>query len=262
MKKTRLPALPFALPTELDRLLAGAAVYDSSSSPEARVYYIDRNGGYYLKRAARGTLEREAQLTSYFHSLSLGAEVLSYRSTDTHDLLLTARLDGEDGVHPSHLADPKRLCDVLATSLRALHETAPHGCPVPQRTHEYLKTVEDNARRGHADLSLFGDEHPFRSAEEALSTVRDGASALRCDTLLHGDFCLPNVILRDFRTVGFIDLGNGGVGDRHIDVFWGMWTLWFNLRTHALDGRFLDAYGRDVIDEGLLRVVAAAEIFG
>ena len=82
------------------------------------------------------------------------------------------------------------------------------------------------------------------------------------DTLLHGDYCLPNIMLEDWKFSGFIDLGNGGVGDRHVDLFWGAWTLNFNLKTDQYRDRFFDAYGRDRVDEDMLRLVAAAEVFG
>lgn len=58
----------------------------------------------------------------------------------------------------------------------------------------------------------------------------------------------PNVILDDWRFSGFVDLDCAGVGDRHVDVYWALWTLWFNLHTDAYGDRLLDAYGRDLID--------------
>jgi kanamycin kinase len=69
-------------------------------------------------------------------------------------------------------------------------------------------------------------------------------------------------MLNDWRFSGFIDLGQAGVGDRHIDLFWGAWTLWFNLKTDEYRERFYDAYGRDRVDPDLIRTVAAAEVFG
>ena len=69
-------------------------------------------------------------------------------------------------------------------------------------------------------------------------------------------------MLVDWRLSGFIDLGAGGVADRHIDLFWGAWTLGFNLGTDKYRARFFDAYGRDKIDPDKIRVVAAAEVFG
>lgn len=61
------------------------------------------------------------------------------------------------------------------------------------------------------------------------------------DVLIHGDYCLPNVILDRFSFRSFIDVGNGGVGDRHFDLYWGLWTLRYNLKTDRYHERFLDA---------------------
>jgi kanamycin kinase len=69
-------------------------------------------------------------------------------------------------------------------------------------------------------------------------------------------------MLDDWSFSGFIDLGNSGASDRHIDLFWGAWSLWFNLKTDKYTDRFFDAYGRERMDKHLLRTVAAAEVFG
>ena len=98
--------------------------------------------------------------------------------------------------------------------------------------------------------------------DPAEAAAREGLPALRSEVLIHGDYCLPNIILQDWRLSGYIDLGNGGLGDRHIDLLWGVWTLNFNLKTTAWTERFLDAYGRDKIDLEKLRAVAAMEMIG
>lgn len=72
----------------------------------------------------------------------------------------------------------------------------------------------------------------------------------------------PLLIGDDFVLTGFIDLGNGGIGDRHIDILWGIWTLKFNLGTARLTDRFIDAYGRDRVEPDKLRMIAAMEIIG
>ena len=79
---------------------------------------------------------------------------------------------------------------------------------------------------------------------------------------MHGDYCLPNIILNNWKFSGFIDLGRGGIGDRHIDVLWGIWTLKYNLGTAQFSDRFIDAYGRDMVDKDKLRCIAAMEMFG
>lgn len=258
MKKTPTALRPEEFPAPLRRYLGGR-VYDSSSSPEARVWFLP-DADLYVKRAARGTLKKEAEMTSFFHKIGLSVEVLAYLSEE-EDWLLTTAADGEDATAPLYLADGRRLAATLGEALRALHETEAFGCPVPDRTGDYLRTVEENAARGSFDPT-FLPEGMSLSREMALATLRDAAPALTSRVLLHGDFCLPNILLRGWKVTQFIDLGGGGIGDRHIDLFWGAWTLRYNLGTDRYRDEFFSAYGREMVDPALLRAVAAAECFG
>lgn len=261
MKKTLLTEIPSEIPQNILRFIANANIYDSSCSADARVYFIEKGSGYYLKCAGKGMLERESQMTKYFHSKGLGAEVLDYISTDS-DWLLTSAVIGDDCIAEKYLMHPERLCDTIAYALRKLHETDYSGCPVPDRTSEYLAYAENNYRTGNYDTSHFPDSFGYRSASEAYDVLTMGKGALQSRVLLHGDYCLPNIVLSNWELSGFIDVGNGGVGDRHIDIFWGVWSLWFNLKTDKYRERFLDAYGRDKADESILKIIAAAEVFG
>lgn len=261
MKRTPITPDLSRFPDVFHDLIAGCPVFDSSCSQEARVYFLDREGGLYLKSAPGGSLKTEAAMTRYFHGKGLGPEVVSYLPGE-QDWLLTTRIPGEDCVHRTYLSDPKRLCDTTARLLRQLHELDFSDCPVQNRNESYLALAERNYRLGHYDSGLFPDNWGFRSPEEAWAEVEQNGKLLKSDGLLHGDYCLPNILLDDWRFSGFIDLGNGGVGDRHIDIFWGVWTLYFNLKTNAYYDRFLDAYGRDKVQPEMLRTVAAFEVFG
>jgi len=249
------------IPTQFHPLLQGAAVYDSSCSREARVYYIQTDRGLYLKEAPKGSLKKEAVLGAFFYSKGLAPEVLAYESLEA-DWLLTVEGRGQDCISQMYLADPKRLCDTTAELLRRLHDTDHSGCPVPDRTSDYLATAEKNYREKAYDLTLFPDNWGYATPEEAWSELERNGKYLKADTLLHGDYCLPNILLDDWRFGCFIDLGSGGVGDRHVDLFWGVWSLQFNLKTDRYGERFLDAYGREGINPDIFRTVAAAEVFG
>ena len=80
MKRTPIRPDMEAIPSAFHHLLTGAAVYDSSCSPQARVMYIETDGGYYLKASPAGTLSDEAEMTRYFHQKGLAAEVLHFGS--------------------------------------------------------------------------------------------------------------------------------------------------------------------------------------
>lgn len=260
MDRKLLAVDPEHFPTPFHSLLTGADIYDSSCSNEARVYFIDREKGFYLKTAPAGTLQKEAEQTRFFHSKGLGAEVLSYEQLD-RDWLLTSRVPGEDCIHPMYLDAPERLCDTTAELLRMLHDMDFTGCPI-LHTVNYLATARRNYEQNRYDTSLFPDNWGYASAENAWKVVEENGKYLKTDTLLHGDYCLPNIMLDNWRFSGFIDLGNGGIGDRHVDLFWGIWSLNFNLKTNQYRDRFLDAYGRELINEDLFPVISAFEVFG
>ena len=59
--------------------------------------------------------------------------------------------------------------------------------------------------------------------------------------LIHGDFCLPNVLVESGRLAGIVDVGRSGLGDPHVDLGAAIWTLQYNFKVgYARD--FLDAY--------------------
>ncbi len=262
MNRMRIEPDPAQFPCEIRAWLRDADIYDSSCSDDASVYFIDRDGGLFLKRDSSGKLKDEAVMTAYYHSLGLSAEVLSFVSADPYDYLLTRRIPGEDCTHRMYKAEPERLCEIMAVQLRKLHETRAENCPVKDRLDRYRTLVFSGHEKEKYEPELFRGLWEFASGEEAWKTAQEGLPFLKKEVLIHGDYCLPNIILDNWRFSGFIDVGNGGISDRHIDLLWGIWTLMFNLGTSRWTDRFMDAYGRDRIDPDLLRCVAAMEMIG
>lgn len=64
----------------------------------------------------------------------------------------------------------------------------------------------------------------------------------RGNVLIHGDYCLPNVLVTDGKLTGLIDVGQTGLGDPQQDLAAGVWSLQYNFGPgHGRE--FLDAYG-------------------
>jgi aminoglycoside phosphotransferase len=60
--------------------------------------------------------------------------------------------------------------------------------------------------------------------------------------LIHGDYCLPNVLVSQGKLSALIDVGGTGLGDPRQDLAAGVWTLQYNFgKGFARD--FLEAYG-------------------
>ena len=60
------------------------------------------------------------------------------------------------------------------------------------------------------------------------------------NTLIHGDCCLPNILVKDDKVVGFIDLGDSGIGDPWQDYAWSIWSLEYNLKTNKYTNLLLE----------------------
>lgn len=64
------------------------------------------------------------------------------------------------------------------------------------------------------------------------------------NTFIHGDLCLPNIIISDDNEIaGFIDLADGGVGDEWEDYAWSIWSLEYNLKSKEYTKKYLDLIG-------------------
>lgn len=67
-------------------------------------------------------------------------------------------------------------------------------------------------------------------------TVKDDIG----NTLIHGDFCLPNILIYRNKVSGFIDLGDSCFDDPWIDYAWALWSLEYNLQTNYYNEIFLN----------------------
>lgn len=256
MKRTPVDSIP-NLPQNLEKFCSGAALYDSSCSPDARVWFADRDSGCFIKKAPKGTLKTEADMNAFFHTRGFGPQVLAYESHD-HDWMVTRAIPGEDCTHRMYCQEPERLAETAGMLLRMLHSADPSGCPVPDRNRQFVAA----ALRNHAAGIAGTDYGCFSSEEDAWTVVQRSLNCLDSQVLLHGDYCLPNIMLDNWRFTGFLDVGGGGIGDRHIDLYWGCWSLMYNLKDARYCSRFLDAYGRQDVDREKLRIIAAFEVFG
>ncbi|WP_274365690.1 aminoglycoside 3'-phosphotransferase [Paenibacillus thermotolerans] len=231
MKRTEIDFDIESVPASVRPYLQGAAIYDSSGHTAATLFVQGAEPGF-LKIGKKGSLEREYRMTRYLHGRKLAPKAIAFASDAERDYLFTEALRGEDGTADHHLEQPAKLAAAFGEYLRMLHSLPADGCPYPNRSAEMLRQAAD---RG-IDVSVL---HEFRYRPV------DGV-------LLHGDYCLPNIIMDRFSFQGFIDVGEGGIGDRHYDLYWGIWTLGYNLKTDRYNDVFLDAYGKaDVDEEGL-----------
>jgi kanamycin kinase len=80
---------------------------------------------------------------------------------------------------------------------------------------------------------------PFRHPVVGPTTKED-------EVLVHGDYCLPNVLF-EADPCHYLDVGEAGVGDRYIDIIAGIWSLRHNYGKGSVEN-LLKEYGLQRLD--------------
>jgi kanamycin kinase len=101
---------------------------------------------------------------------------------------------------------------------------------------EFASLVGQALQRFHAGPKV---DCPFRHPVVGPTCKED-------EVLVHGDYCLPNVLF-DADGCHYLDVGEAGVGDRYIDLVSGIWSLRHNYGKGSL-GNLLNEYGLKTLD--------------
>ncbi len=163
------------------------------------------------------------------------------QDTQTEYLLLSA-LEGENGIDAMKTTDKAELTRLLAEGLRAIHTTGIEDCPVDQSVEVKLRAAERNMQLGLVDEADFDASRQGWPAEKVYEQM---CRLLPFDSDLvfgHGDYCLPNIILRNQSIAGFIDFDRGGISDRYNDLAIASRSIADNLGSEC-EALFFDVYG-------------------
>lgn len=243
---TRAPQIP---PAALE---AGGGLHDWSATvawtlePERVTWRLESPSGdvRYLKVYDRRTdhsLAAECdRLRWAIHRLPV-PEVLDYGADQRHEWLLTRALDGTSAVDPVHCAHPEKLAPLLGQALRRFHTTPIDDCPFDFRLDVALPATRRRVDDSRVDPSWFSNAQG-RTAREAIDFLERERPESEDLVLCHGDYCVPNILVRDWQLAGYVDLGALGIADRWFDLAIALWSVTRNMGPGHED-LFLASYG-------------------
>ncbi|OPA78745.1 hypothetical protein BVG16_12965 [Paenibacillus selenitireducens] len=249
-------------PDEVQGYLRDAVVTVIKNKVRSSVYHIEKpTYDIFLKVTPKGQMQCEALMTDYLYNHGACPRVLHSTSDATRDYLITNRIMGSDATSDEYVKQPNRLSEVFAESLVNLHRVRKEGCPSINGIEEMVIRAEENYLEGRAEKGLLR-YMGYTSIETAYRDMMSlNRNANEHKVVIHGDYCLPNIILYDFKLNGYVDVGYGGVGDRHYDIFWGLWSLQHNLKSDYNPKRFIQAYGKEMIDQERVHLCGLLSVF-
>lgn len=163
-------------------------------------------------------------------------KVIAYEVVDGKSYLLMSRIDGKMSCDEYYLEHPKELLALLSEGLKMLWQIDISNCPRCRDINAELKEAKYRVENGLVDVddvepTTFG-EGGFESPSHLLRWLEDNRPVYE-PVLSHGDYCLPNIFLKDGKISGFIDLGDTGVGDKWRDI-----ALCYRSLKHNFDGTY------------------------
>ena len=252
-----LPMLPDELPLALRQLLQPVTWQrDELGQSSARTYRLDGPDDFYLKINAvepDGGLQTEADSLLWLGRYLPAPDVIFYERIANTDYLLMRALPGLPASDAHWRTDPTRLTQLLANTMRALHNLDWRRCPFDQRTETKLRDVGGRVRQGRVDETDFDQENRGQTPQQLLDWLYTNQPDTDDLVVTHGDFCLPNVLFNDWTLSGLIDVGKLGFGDRYQDLALCVRSLQHNLNTTRYNPLFFQAYGLKAVEEHKLR---------
>ena len=239
-------------PLALARRLVGfSAVPIRIGRSAATVLRFDKPGAAsrYLKYGFAGlarSLAGEAERLAWMHARGLPVPTVeTLIEQDGRTFLLLAAVEGFNAAECAQ--PPAAVVETLAAGLRLLHGLDAQGCPFEAPAASEIEHACRRLAAGLVDERDFDAAHAGWSGTDLFHELVATRPAAEDLVFTHGDYCLPNVILRGptlggSLLAGFVDVGRAGVADRHRDLALAARSIAYNLGD-AWVAPFFAAYG-------------------
>lgn len=145
-------------------------------------------------------------------------EVLLFAEDESTDYLLLSEISGLPAGDDSLQTGIPRLIEQLVNGLKMIHSLPFEDCPFDLRVDSVIEIVRERISKNLVDTSDFDEERQGRTAEDIFRELIETKPSSEDLVFTHGDYCVPNVILKDGKLNGFVDLGNAGIADKYQDI--------------------------------------------
>lgn len=162
-------------------------------------------------------------------------DVLAFEKEAGKNYLLMSKIDGEMACSDNYMKNPYELIPLLAKGMELLWQVDTTGCPLVTDLDKKLEMAEYNVVHNLVNVED-AESDTFTKSFESPTHLLDWLKQNKPQeemVLTHGDYCLPNIFLKDGTVSGFIDLGKTGLADKWQDI-----ALCYRSLKHNRDGLY------------------------
>ncbi len=181
-------------------------------------------------------IQKHVQVLRWLEGKLSVPQVLEFEEENGKSYLLMSKMEGEMSCDTYYLERPEVLVKALAEGLQMLWKVDVRECPQVRDLDTLLAEARAQIENGLVDLdnvepSTFGDGG-FESPRHLLEWLENHRPRFE-PTFSHGDYCLPNVFLKNGQVSGFIDLDRAGICDKWNDI-----AICYRSLKHNFDGTY------------------------
>jgi aminoglycoside phosphotransferase len=184
----------------------------------------------------------EKNVLSWLSGMLPVTKILAFAEDDNNDYLLTSEIPGSDAASLSDSIDKSELVKLLAQGLRLIHEVPVSNCPFNRSLDKAIEIAGFNMKHNLVHESDFDGIRRGKTAAEIYQELFLLKPRDEDLVFTHGDYCLPNIIIKNKEISGFIDLSRAGIADRYQDIALAIRSIRSNLGLN-LEQQFFNEYG-------------------
>ena len=158
--------------------------------------------------------------------------VIAFAQKNGYNYLLMSKLSGEMSCSDRNLQSIEDMVIALADGIKMLWSIDISDCPYINNLDVKLKNAKYNIENDLVDTDDFNEdtlgENGFKDVDDLYDFLLNNSPEEDL-VLSHGDYCLPNIFLKDGKVSGFLDLGKTGVADRWQDIALCIRSLKYNI---------------------------------
>lgn len=222
-------------PQEIKTLIEGEdySIDEIGMSDSTVIMFQDK-----ILKIQKETLETQGELKmmKWLEDKLPVPKIMCHTTQDEESYLLMSRIQGKMSCKEEYLDNPRLLVSILAHSLKRLWQVDISECPVRMDLDVKLAIAKYNVENGLVDLGNVEPETFGEGGFENPEALLEWLVANRPEeelVLSHGDFCLPNIFIKEDKLSGYIDLGRMGIADKWLDI-----AICYRSLKHNYEGKY------------------------
>lgn len=235
------------LPTNIASFLHGYTFFRfvRNYPTPTNIYRVVKAGYSTLFLKAGGGLGSEKERLSWLKNKLLIPTVVAYSTLENQEYLLLTEVPGLPADDKKWLTNIASLVELLAEQVHVIHSLPTTGCPFDTRLNILMANAERIVRHQLLDSRYLSETYRHRTINDLFTNLLQLRPENEHIVFTHGDLCLPNILIQQGASAGFVDWGLAGLSDPYRDLALIARSIRSNLGEKWLQ-LFFDTYAHEV----------------